>query len=145
MDRSEKAMQWFKDGLNCSQAILAAFGEPYGLDPESAKRLGRPLGGGMGRLGETCGAVTGAIEALGLAQNGTNDETEARNEIARSVQELVKRFKERHGTIVCRVLLGADMSTEAGMKRIREEKLVATLCPAFVRSAAEILSEMIKP
>jgi len=143
MNRTEKAVELFEGGLNCSQAILAVFGEPYGLDLEAAKRLGRPLGGGMGRLGEVCGAVTGAIAALGLAQGNGVDEGAARDEVARSVRELVHRFEERHGTTLCKGLLGADMSTEAGRKRIKEEKLVAKLCPGFVSDAAEILAQLI--
>jgi C_GCAxxG_C_C family probable redox protein len=144
MDRTERVVQLFENGLNCSQAMLVVFGEPHGLDLETAKRLGRPLGGGMGRLGRVCGAVSGAIVVLGLAQLDTMDESEARNDIARFVRELVQRFEDRHGTTLCNGLLGADMSTETGMRKIKEEKLVPKLCPAFVRDAAEILSELLR-
>jgi C_GCAxxG_C_C family probable redox protein len=144
MNRTERAVHLFENGLNCSQAILAVFGEPHGIDIETAKRLGRPLGGGLGRLGLVCGAITGAVAALGIAQSGPADEGQARNDVARSVQELVHRFEERHGTTLCRGLLGADMSTDAGMKKIREEKLVAIHCPGFVKDAAAILSELLE-
>jgi C_GCAxxG_C_C family probable redox protein len=144
MERIERVVQLFENGLNCSQAMLVVFGEPHGLDIETAKRLGRPLGGGMGRLGRVCGAVSGAIMVLGLAQQAAMDEGEARNDIARLIQELVRRFEERHGTTLCNGLLGADMSTEAGMRKIKEEQLVPRLCPAFVRDAAEILSELLR-
>ncbi|MBF0510667.1 MAG: C_GCAxxG_C_C family protein, partial [Deltaproteobacteria bacterium] len=108
-----------------------------------ADRLGRPLGAGLGRLGFVCGAVSSAIVVLGLAQKDGMGEAEARNDLARTAQELAERFKGLHGSIMCKDLLGADISTESGMARIKEEKLVAKLCPAFVRDAADILAEFL--
>jgi len=143
MNKAEKAEQLFKDGLNCSQAILTVYGESYGMDQALAHMIGRPLGGGLGRLGKTCGAVTGALTIFGLAQGNPEDEGEARNAIAQSAREFVRRFEERQGTTLCRELLNADMSTEAGAKKIKEEQLVARLCPAFVKDAAEILSKLL--
>ena len=74
MNRTQKAVHLFENGSTCSQAILTAFGEAYGIDPESAKNLGRPWGGGVGRLGRTCGSVSGAIILLGYARVGGQDE-----------------------------------------------------------------------
>ena len=141
--KSEMAVQLFKDGSNCSQAILTVFGQLYGMEREFAQKLGRSLGGGLGRSGNTCGAITSAIAVLGLAQGNPADEAEARNTIARSVQEFIHCFEERHGTSLCRELLHADMSTEEGQRKIKEEQLVNRLCPAFVKDAAEILSELL--
>jgi len=143
-ERAENAAHLFQGGLNCSQAILSVFGEPYGLDQQTAEELGRPLGGGLGRMGLTCGALTGAILVLGLAERKAQNETEARNNVARSVQELVGRFEDCHGSSLCKVLLGADMSTAAGMKKIKEENMVAQICPGLVRDAAEILAEILE-
>jgi C_GCAxxG_C_C family probable redox protein len=143
MSKSEMAVQLFKDGSNCSQAILTIFGQRYGMDPEFAHTIGRSLGGGLGRSGNTCGAITGAIAILGLAQGNPEDEAEARNKIARTVQEFLHCFEERHGSLLCRELLNADMSTEAGQRKIKENQLVSRLCPAFVKDAAEILSELL--
>jgi C_GCAxxG_C_C family probable redox protein len=144
MNATQKAVQLFDNGLNCSQAILTAFGEPFGVDPESAKKLGRPWGGGVGRMGQICGAVTGAIALLGYAQSSMRDEAEARNELCASIQELVRRFEERNGASVCRALLGADFSTEEGQKKIKEEMLVKKLCAKFVEDASAILAEILK-
>ena len=143
MTNSERAVQLFQNGMNCSQAILTAFGEPYGVDLQTAEKLGRPLGGGLARTGMTCGALTGAILVLGMAQSETRDEAEARMQVFRSVQELLRRFEERRGSSLCKILLGADMSTEAGAKKIKEENLTAQLCPGFVRDTAEILSQIL--
>jgi C_GCAxxG_C_C family probable redox protein len=144
MNATQKAVQLFDNGLNCSQAILTAFGEPFGVDPESAKKVGRPWGGGLGRMGQICGAVTGAIALLGYAQSSARDEAEARNDICASIQELVRRFEVGNGTLVCRELLGADFSTEEGQRKIKEEMLVKRLCPKFVEDASAILAELLK-
>ncbi|SPJ15715.1 putative C_GCAxxG_C_C family redox protein [Syntrophobacter sp. SbD2] len=143
MNAAQKAMHLFENGLNCSQAILTAFGEPYGIDSEIAKKLGRPWGGGVGPMGGICGAVTGAIMVLGLAQSGRQDEAAARNDICLSVQKLVRHFEQRHGTSVCKDLLGADFNTEEGQRKIKEEMLVKKLCPKFVEDAGCILAELV--
>jgi C_GCAxxG_C_C family probable redox protein len=143
MTKTETAVHLFQNGLNCAQAILTVFGEPYGVDEQLAKRLGRPLGGGLGRMGLTCGAITGATIVLGLTQRAGRDETEARTEVGPLVQEFIRRFEQYHGSSLCKDLLGADMSTEAGAKKVKEEKLVAQVCPGVVRDAAEILTDIL--
>lgn len=144
MDRTKRAAQLFENGMNCSQAILAAFGEPYGIDLDSAVKMGRAWGGGIGRMGLTCGAVTGAIAVLGLAQENLQDESDARNNIASAVKKLMNSFEESHGTVSCKELLGADFSTEAGQKKIKEEMLVKKLCPRFVEDACKILTQVLE-
>ena len=143
MDLVEKTMELSSNGLNCSQAIIAAFGEQYGIDVEMAKKIGRPWGGGMGHLALTCGALTAAIVILGMAESGT-DEMQARKDSFASVRELFHRFEAKHGATDCKDLLGADMSTAAGKKKIGEEKLGPQFCPGFIRDTAEILDDIIK-
>ncbi|AFM23688.1 C-GCAxxG-C-C family protein [Desulfomonile tiedjei] len=142
MDNAARTVDLFLNGRICSQAVLTVFGEPYGLDSELAQKLGRPLGGGMGRLGRTCGAVTAAILILGLAKDHA-DKNEAKRIAFASVQEFVRRFEALHGTVECKNLLGADVSTKEGLKQIQEEKLFATVCPNFVGDAANILDELL--
>jgi C_GCAxxG_C_C family probable redox protein len=139
----ERTVDLFRNALNCSQAMLTVFGEPYGIDAGTAMKLGRPLGGGIGHMARTCGALTAAVLVLGMAKDDP-EEREARQISHRSVQELFRRFEDRHGTTLCRDLLGADMSTEEGARKVREEKLVAKTCPLFVRDAAHILSELLE-
>lgn len=145
MDKVQKAVSLFSTELNCSQAILTVFGESYGVDSAMARRLGRALGGGgMGHMAGICGALSGAVLILGLAKDDA-DEAEARKAAFSSVQEFFKRFRAVHGTTDCKELLGADMSTEEGKKRIKQENLIRNRCPAFVTSAARILEEMLNP
>lgn len=142
MNTTQKAVALFNNGLNCAQAILTAFGEKYGIDPETAKKIGRPWGGGIGRMGEICGAMTGAITLLGYAVETQGDEAEARDQVSAAVQSFSKQFSERNGSLVCRDILGADFATGEGRKRIKEEALVKTRCPKFVEDAGDILAKM---
>jgi C_GCAxxG_C_C family probable redox protein len=96
----------------------------------------------MGRLGRTCGAVSAAILILGLAKDHT-DKNEAKRIAFSSVQEFVRRFEALHGTTECTKLLGVDVSTEEGWKKVQEEKLTSTVCPGFVRDGASILEDLL--
>jgi len=144
MNRVENTVDLHKNGgLNCSQAILTAFGESFGMDPGTAKMLGRPLGGGIGHQALTCGYITGAVLVLALALNN-KDEGKSRKDLDQAIRVLFSRFKEQHnGATMCKELLGADMTTEEGIKKILEEKLVAKHCYGYGRDVAEILEEII--
>jgi C_GCAxxG_C_C family probable redox protein len=123
---------------------LSSYGLQFGLDRENAIRIARAFGSGMG-MGETCGAVTGALMVIGLTHAGlkgrslfSRDRTE---DIAR---EFAARFKARNGTTVCRELLGCDVSSFGGLRTAKKEKHFKKRCPKFVQDAAEILEEIQK-
>lgn len=103
----QKAMKYFKEGYNCSQSVFLAFAEEYGMDAKTALRLSSSFGGGMGRLREVCGAVSGMFLAAGLLY-GYDSPTDrrAKTKHYQRIQELAARFKEENGTIVCKELLG---------------------------------------
>ena len=142
MDPIAETVGLFENGLNCAQAVITVFGKQFGVDAMTARKLGRPWGGGMGHQAKTCGALTGAIVVLGLMNTAT-DEGEAREAAFAAVQKLFNGFKEKYGTTVCKNLLGADMSTPEGRQKIGEKGLVTQFCPGFVRTVSEILDEMI--
>ena len=142
MNRMEEAEALSNQGLNCSQAILTVFGSSFGIDPEKARPLGRAFGAGMGRLALTCGALTGAVMVLGLAKDNPV-EAEARELSYGKVRELFRRFEALHGTTLCKSLLGADLSTEEGRQRAREDKLVSKICPGLVREVAGLLEALL--
>jgi len=145
MNRVERAVSCFKEGFSCSQAILSTYGEQFGLNREMALKVSGAFGGGMGRMGETCGAVTGAFMVIGLKYGKTKVEDEQTKERAYNlVKEFVDKFRSRNGSIVCRELLGCDISTPDGMKIVREKKLITTLCPKFVQDAAEIIEQILE-
>ncbi len=132
----------FKQGLSCSQAILAAYGSKLGLIPELAIKMASPFGGGIGRRGETCGAVTGALMVLGLLHDIKDSGANARSiSLAR---EFMDRFQSRNGSVICRDLLQCDLNTPEGLAKNREQRLSAKLCSKFVQDAGEIVEEMIE-
>jgi len=142
MDKVSEALGMFRDGCACSQAILVAYGCPLGLSREQALQVSSGFAGGM-RMGETCGAVTGAFMVLGLLHGGSDSATGAgRAEVYARVLDFAERFKARNGGLACRDLLGCDVSTPEGLAQAREQNLFKTTCVKMVRDAAEILEEM---
>ncbi|NIP25150.1 MAG: hypothetical protein GWN67_17675 [Phycisphaerae bacterium] len=142
MDKIKEAVSAFKAGFNCSQAIMGIYGPEYGLSALDALRVSCGFGGGM-RRGDTCGAVTGALMVLGL-RYGPKDvtDTSAKNDVYSRVTEFCSRYESRCDSIICRELLGCDISTKEGMKQARENDLFKTVCPRMVQTAAEILEQM---
>lgn len=145
MNRVERAVSCFKEGFSCSQALLSTYGAQFGLNREMALKVSGSFGGGMGRMGETCGAVTGAFMVIGLKYGKTRVEDEQTKEKAYNLaKEFVDKFKSRNGSIVCRELLGCDISTPEGMKLAKEKNLITTLCPKLVQDAAEIIEQILE-
>ena len=140
-DPADRAEKFFNQGYNCAQAVLLTFSRPHGLDKKSCTRLAACFGGGLARRGEVCGAVTGALMALGttLAKPGLEDK-EYNYQLA---QEFMHCFETRHGTLLCRQLIGCDLTTPEGRKQANESGVTRTICPALVRDAAAILEYML--
>lgn len=139
MNKSERAVELFSNGFNCSQAVLTAFASDFGLNEELTLKLGSELGSGA-RNGEICGAVSGALLVLGLKYghyNSTDNERKARAYAI--ADEFTKRFKAVNGSIVCRDLLGYDLTDPEDMAVISEKKLFCEFCPIMVKSAVEVL------
>ncbi len=140
--KASEAVDLFRAGCACSQAILAVYGEPLGLDRACAMRIAAGFAGGM-RLGETCGAVTGAFMVLGLRHMPETGHADAsRAEVYARVRDFAERFKKRNGSLVCRELLGCDISTPDGLRQAQEQNLFTTTCVKLVQDAGEILEEM---
>lgn len=139
MNRIEIAVSRFAEGFNCSQAVFSSYAE--GMDEEALK-IASGFGGGMGRMAETCGAVTGAMMVLGLRFGGATPDREAKERVYARVREFADRFKARNGSLDCRDLLGCDISTPDGYEMAKN--LFTTTCPKYVRDACEILEGMTK-
>lgn len=141
--RSEQAVEKFKSGMNCSQAVLSSCSESLGLDSKTASRVATGFGGGM-RMAETCGAVTGAFMVLGLKYgNRTVEDKEAKAKTYEKIVEFTKRFKTRNDSVMCKELLGYDIATPEGAKKAQENGVFNSICPNMVRDAVEILEEML--
>jgi C_GCAxxG_C_C family probable redox protein len=143
MKRVESVVSCFKEGFNCSQAIIASYSDLFGLDRKTALRISAGFGGGMGRMGGTCGAVTGSFMVIGLKHGAVSPkDKDAKEKTHRLVREFVERFRARNGSISCKDLLGCDISLPEGEKFAKENNFHKTLCPKFVRDAAEILEDL---
>jgi C_GCAxxG_C_C family probable redox protein len=147
MDRKQRTVELQRSGgLNCAQAIITSFGEEFGISSDTARSMGRPWGGGIGHRGETCGYLTGAVQVLARAFDHP-DEEKARAESQRAVQALFQKFMDRRGTTLCRELLGADLSTEAGLQKVKREGLVKIRCcgdDSIGGDVAEILEDILQ-
>lgn len=141
MSKVQQAIDCFNSGFNCSQAILSTYCEDLGLDKETALKIACGLGAGMGRLGDTCGAVSGSYLLIGLKYGQyRSDDKEAKEKTYAMVRDFAELFKERNKTTNCRELLGVDLI--CGDKQTALER-VKVVCPQVVRDTAEILEQML--
>jgi C_GCAxxG_C_C family probable redox protein len=144
MSKPDEAVATFRGAFNCAQAVFVAFAPELGLERELALRVAGGFGGGIGRMGEVCGAVTGAVLAIGLKHGKYRPEDNAAREKTYAlVQEFSRQFRERHGKLLCRELLGCDVSTPEGRQAAHDSGLHDTLCPQLVRDAAEIVEQLL--
>lgn len=145
MTRSEAAEQNFKNGCNCTQAVLLAFSDLTGLDEATAMKLASSFGGGMGRLREVCGTVTGMFMVAGLLY-GSEDipsHEDKRAHYAR-IQALAARFREENGSIICRELLAGVTGDSSPNPEVRTPAYYKKRpCPRLCADAVEILEQYI--
>jgi len=142
-DPAVRAAQLFAAGISCAPAVLAAFAPRLGMDEAQAARAASCFGGGMAGSARICGAVTGAMMAVGLAHGpGLRADPDAKKAAYERTRELWRRFTERHGSIECREILGVDISTPEGHRKAAELGLFRTRCAGVVRDAAELVREL---
>lgn len=147
MSKGDIAKQNFMNGYNCSQAVLLAFCEDFGLEKETALKISEPFGGGMGRMREVCGTVTGMFMVLGLAMgNSDAKDGSTKKNVYKSVQELAAKFKEDNGSIICRELLGFQKNNKESYvpSERTTEYYKKRPCPELCKYAADILEDYLK-
>lgn len=146
VSRREKAEQLFLEGYNCSQAVLLAFEDLHGLDRKTAAKLSSSFGGGMARLREVCGSVSGMFLTAGLLYG--YDDPEAKEEKAKHydrIQKLAADFTAENGSIICRELLGLTEKKQPPTPEARTaEYYKKRPCKTLVGIAAELLDNYIK-
>ncbi len=145
MKNSEKAVELFYEGYNCSQAVFGAFAEQLGLPMDTAMKIASSFGGGVGRLREICGACSGMIMAVGMLYGYSTPETgDVKKEHYALVRELCDRFRKENSSIICREILG-NMAEVGGIPEARTESFYKKRpCVKCIRSAAEILEMYIE-
>ena len=145
MDHRKRAEELFLEGYNCAQAVACAFEDLTGLDRSTSARLASSFGGGMGRLREVCGTVSGALLVLGALRGYEDPESmEQKTAHYHLVQEFAKRFREKNGTIICRELL-KDVKAKPGdtPEPRTPEFYAARPCLRLAGEAAQIVEEML--
>ena len=145
MTRKELAMNYFKEGYNCAQAVVLAFADLTGLDKSTLLKLSSSFGGGLGRLREVCGSVSGMAIILGILY-GYDDSSAAEEKGAHyaRIQEVAHAFEEKNGSIICRELLGLSTKHDSPTPEARTEGYYKKRpCVELVGDSAEILEEYI--
>jgi len=144
MNRSEKALEFYSNGFNCAQSVIASFADVLNVNEETAVRMAAGFGGGMGRMQETCGAATGAYMVIGFLRGkykqGDDESNQRTNKL---IQEFSRRFTEAHGSINCKALIKFDINSEKGMEEAREADVFNKKCTHFVKKSVELLEDII--
>ncbi len=141
--QTDAAVKRFDEGYSCSQAVFSACAPGFGVDDETALKIASAFGGGIGRRGEVCGAVTGALMALGLAAGHADNAEASKTATYALVDEFLRRFGAAHGTITCRALIGQAIDTPGGLQAARDAGVFRTICPGLVADAASIVATML--
>lgn len=144
MSRAEKAKKQFEKWGHCAPAILSTYSEQLGLEKALALKIACGFGAGIGRMGRTCGAVTGALMAIGLKHGQVNlADEESRQRTYTLVKEFVDRFTALYGSVEYKELIGYDLSDSGELSLARESGVLKNKCPNFVYNSARILEDIL--
>lgn len=144
-EKHDLALEHFRNGYNCAQSVLSVLAPDLGLDQDTAMKLSSPFGSGIAYMQETCGAVTGALMAIGLkygkGEHGTPEDKERAYDFSR---HFLTEFKHLHGSVCCRTLMdNLDMSTPEGMAEIVHRNLFQLKCANHVLTAITIAQKIV--
>ena len=129
----------FSENFNCAQAVFAAFAGKYGLDEKTALKIASAFGGGL-RMGDVCGAVSGAAMVIGLKYGQTvGVDTTTKADCYSRTEEFIRLFRAANGSHICKEILGCDLGTPEGKASFNDRGMVKYICTKIVASAAEIL------
>lgn len=142
--KSEDAVQCFTDGFNCAQAVLSSFSGEYSCPKELALKISGAFGSGMGQLGETCGAVTGALMVIGLKYGKyISTDTVSKDRTYACVKNYSDNFKARFGSIKCHDLIKYNLSNPDELIEARKSGVFKSICPELIKGSVEILESLI--
>lgn len=135
----------FLSGFNCAQAVFSTYSGDLGLDRETALKIAGSFGAGMGYIGETCGAVTGAFMLIGLKFGRFRlDDLDAKEKTYSTVQQFTKKFVELYGSVKCKELLEYDISIPEQLRIAGENQLFSKICPKLVKASAVLVEELLQ-
>ncbi|MHB1653733.1 MAG: C-GCAxxG-C-C family protein [Desulfitobacteriaceae bacterium] len=146
MNNSNKAiLMFYKTGFVCSQAVFATLGEQLGMERKQALRIAAGFGGGIANQGDICGAVSGAIMAIGLKHgHDEGSDVDAKNRTTFLAQQLIERIKAKYGYYTCRGITGIDFTIPEGRKLAEEQGIWEKngLCQNVIKDTVELVEEM---
>jgi C_GCAxxG_C_C family probable redox protein len=141
---ADAAVTLFLEGFNCAQSVLVSRGVSMGLPRRWGVAVAQAFGGGMGRTGGFCGALSGALMTIGLQHSSEDPKNAAAKMKAYELaQKLLEAFRQKHGSLLCRELTGCDLMTAEGQKRFKDQDIHRTRCTTFVRDAVEIVEKLL--
>jgi C_GCAxxG_C_C family probable redox protein len=141
-NRVEEVMSSFRGRVNCSQAVFSVYGQDLGIDRETCLKIASMFGGGIDGTGNVCGAVTGALMAVGLKHHDVKTK-DYKNQKSRGItRDFIQQFNKRNGTIICRDLIDHDLYTAEDIEQAFKTDAFKN-CPKYVRDAAEILEKIL--
>lgn len=143
MNHEAEASKLFRGGANCAQSVFAAFSEDLGIEKDYALMISSPFGGGMGRMREVCGAVSGMLMVLAHKEGYARHDDEAKAHLYARVQSLMKAFSHEKGTYLCRELL-ATAGPEQPIPAKRDDAYYASRpCESCIKFAAKLVEEYV--
>jgi len=142
-NRVKISKEMFENGYNCAQSVFFASLDKNQISEDAALKIATGFGAGMGRMQEVCGAVSGAIMAIGLKYGrGKNEDKNVSEAMYEKTRDLINSFEETHGSIICRELLeGCDLRTREGQKEFVDKDLFNKTCIKCVETAVKILKD----
>ncbi len=140
-DAAEEAIRNFLNGYNCAQSVLLTIANHHKIRNALIPKIATGFGGGIGRCGSVCGALTGGVMALGMGYGTNNPSQEERAQCYELAHELYTKFAQRYETVFCNELIGYDLSKPEELDKARSEKIFEKKCPDFVRTVVQILMD----
>jgi C_GCAxxG_C_C family probable redox protein len=140
----EKAVKHFLDGYNCAQSVLLTIFEHWNIRNDLVPKIATGFGGGMGRCGSVCGALVGGVMAIGVKYGTDEPSLEKRLKAYGLANELYKKFEKQHGSVLCRELIGYNLSNPKELRRAQQSKVFEKKCTIFVRTVIGNLMELDK-
>ncbi len=144
-DLGEKAKTLFRESYNCSQSVLLAMCQHWGVENDLVPKIATGFGGGMGRSGSVCGAVTGGVMALSIRYGANEPSVEKRLQTYEYTRKFLEQFEKRNGGILCKDLIGFTLADPDEHEKAVKDGVFQKRCPTYVQSAIEILLELIEP
>ena len=141
-DCVEEAVSHFKEGYNCAQSVLLAMQRFWEVENPLVPKVASAFGGGIGRRGSLCGALTGGVIAIGLRYGTNTPRSKTREQAYSMALEFYERFEKECGSVLCRDLIGYDLTNPEDLKAARSADAFMQKCVHFIRKAVEALIDM---